>query len=161
MESVICHPNWPEVVAMVFFSESIIDRAHEHTQGAFHTYTCRTCSPPVCFSSEQALMSHQRSKHGVRNPIRTYIDNSCVCPGCKTRFGNRLSVITHLSDKRRPKCREFVVQHCPPLDADTVSQLDLMDNELRKAGRKAGHSHQVVTSPAVSQSGRVVGRASC
>ena len=68
-------------------------------------------------------------------------------------------MLNHVGDKRRTKCRDYIFAHCLPLDAATVAQYELADNELRKAGRKAGRSHHIVCAPAVNLGGRTVGRA--
>ena len=112
------------------------------------------------FASSRALESHQRSKHGTRNFMKCYIDGSGRCPSCKTVFKARVSVLNHVNDRRRPKCKEFILEHCQPLETSTVGELDLADNELRKAARRSGRSQHIVTAPAIAQDGRVVGRAS-
>jgi hypothetical protein len=127
-----------------------------HTLG----FACHTCTPPKVFASSKALESHQRSKHSVRNFMRNYIDGSGLCPSCGTQFRARVSLLNHINDRRRPKCKEFILEFCQPLAPSRVSELDVADNEMRKAARRAGRSHHIVTAPAIAQDGRVVGRAS-
>ena len=158
-EELLLHPRWPDVVSRVFYINSVLDRdvSPDVSVGGF---VCSTCTPPACFASSRALESHQRVKHGVRNSIRTYLDASAKCPSCHSQFGARVSLINHLSDKRRPKCKDWIVSHLQPLDSVTVAALDAVDNELKKTGLKAGRTHHIVGAPAMNQDVRTVGRAS-
>ena len=96
----------------------------------------------------------------MKNPIGRYIDNSGKCPCCSVQFGARVTMLNHVGDKRRTKCRDYILANRLPLDVATVAEHELADNELRKAGRKAGRSHHIVRAPAVNRVGRTVGRAS-
>ena len=155
----MCHSGWNEAVSKVFFVESILDKAAVGP-GTVLGHSCHVCNPVQVFATSRALESHQRSKHGVRNFMKSYIDGSGRCPSCKTQFKARVSLLNHVNDRRRPKCKEFILEQCQPLEPSTVSELDANDNELRRAARRAGRSHHIVTAPATSQDGRVVGRAS-
>ena len=89
-----------------------------------------------------------------------YIDGSGKCPCCCMQFKARVSLLNHVSDRRRPKCKEFILESCLPLAACLVAELDEKDKELRRVARRRGHSHHIVTAPATSHTGRVVGRSS-
>ena len=153
------HERWPEVVNRVFYVESILDKevVDSNTELGF---VCALCNPLCKFATSRALQSHQRSKHKNLNPIRCYIDASAKCPSCATQFGSRISMLAHVSDSRRPKCRDYVFENCPVLEPALVQELDAKDNLQRKAARRAGRSHHIVVAPAVNSCGRIVGRAS-
>ena len=154
---IVKHKRWPEIVAHVFFVESILDPAPSK-EGEELGYVCVICTPHVMFSSSQALDSHKRTKHDMRNFMRTYIDDSCICPSCETSFSCRLSMLSHVSDKRRTKCREYIIENCSPILEMLLHELDERDNILRRNARRAGHSHHIVTAHASNTGGRVVGR---
>ena len=80
------------------------------------------------------------------------------CPVCETVFGNRLALLAHLSDKRRPRCREVVLATCPCLPDQLVQKLDKLDAQKRKIAQRSGRSHSIVTKPAVDARGIQTGR---
>ena len=154
--------KWHELVSKVFFITSVLD-SHVKSEDAAFAHVCNICieqnlEGKTSFATRKALESHQRSKHGIRNNIRMYIADATECPSSQTKFGARLSLLAHLSDKRRPKCREFVMSNCPILDAATISALDASDNDKRKAARKAGRTHHIVQSAAINAKGIQTGR---
>jgi len=161
-EKLILGPKWREIVAQVFFINSILDERSSGEEHPLH-FVCEICrekSPETkhAFASKRALESHSRGKHGHRNNIRLYIDDSNKCPSCSSIYGSRLSLLAHLSDARRPMCREYVLQHCEPLSASFVAKLDEADNEMRKAARKSGRSHHISVQPTINANGHQVGR---
>ena len=103
------------------------------------------------------MASHRRTKHGVRNDIRLYVQNA-VCPCCLTDFQQRLRCIAHLSDPRRPKCRSWILENVVQIPDAVARKLDLQDNELRKAARRAGRSHHIANGTAKNALGSIVGR---
>ena len=146
-------------MASVFYIGSCLDSVASPATSDMQ-YICTLFSPAANSASGRALESHQRSKHNIRNIIRTYLDASAKCACCGMQFGARVSRLAHLSDKRRPKCRDWILAHCQPLNSVTVAELDLIDNEFRKKSRKAGRTHYIVWAPAINRDGRTVGRAS-
>ena len=74
---------WRRVVASLFFIESVRDSSpKEVTVGGAHLgFACRKFDSS--FSSQRALESHCRAKHGERLRISEFIDSS-KCPCCGT-----------------------------------------------------------------------------
>ena len=122
-------------------------------------FSCMQCAPPVTFSSSKALQSHCRTKHGTRSSVPQYINDSGVCPVCSTVFGSRLRVISHLSDTRRPKCRERVLAgDFPVLPKAVLAKLSVRDRELKRLALREGHTHTLASGAAVNAKGHIVGR---
>ena len=88
------------------------------------------------------------AKHKTKNIMRMYVGESTTCTCCKTVFGNRLSLIGHLSDSRRPKCRDFVLTQSNTIDAALCTELDRKDARLRLLAQRDGYSHSLVQIPA-------------
>lgn len=153
--------RWSEVLDQLFFVESVLDRqAHKEpgaqVAGRRLNFECAVCH--ACFPSERALASHCRAKHGHRLAIKSYIDGSGTCPCCGTRFQSRLRCIAHLSDRRRPRCAEWVLANCTPLDLSTLEILAEKDREMLREAWGQGHTHAIARGPAVTKHGRLVGR---
>ena len=109
--------------------------------------------------SLKALLCHQRTKHGYRNPMRFFADGDGVCGACSTNFRTRLRLLDHLSDARRSHCREKENDgRVKKLSNERVEELDDVDRVARTAARHSGHSHVIAKLPGLSCSGRVVGR---
>jgi len=89
--------------------------------------------------------------------IRCYLPDS-KCPACGADFVQRLRLIVHVSDSRRPKCRDWIFLHCPRLPHSRVAKLDEVDREQRRSAQRAGHSHHLAVAPARSTDRKVVGR---
>jgi len=66
-------------------------------------------------------------------------------------------LIAHVSDPRGPKCRDWVLSHCPRLPDAEVAKLDEVDRELRRSAQRASHSHHLAVAPARTASGKVTG----
>ena len=153
---------WSDAVKTLFFVGSVCDRQASSPETCIRQWTCAVCSVngiSPCFQSAKALAMHCRIKHGVKNPMRFFVDSDGVCPCCKTNFQTRLRCLAHLSDTRRPKCRDEILPGAmPPLTIEAVRRLDDIDrNEQRKAWR-SGHSQPLATTPAVTATGRLTGR---
>jgi hypothetical protein len=156
------HPGaWRQLVAELHFFDSPLDAAatskHTSSLGHFNEHICVACLEtgcPAIFVSEKALMCHQRSKHGQRNPLRIYLDGSGVCPVCRAQFGSRTRALAHASERRhRGKtsvtCRSVLeAGGIAPLSADRVAALDAADGKCRREARKQGHTQPVVEVPA-------------
>ena len=88
-----------------------------------------------------------------------YINDSGVCPVCSIVFGSRLRVISHLSDTRRPKCRERVsAGDFPVLPKSALAKLSDRDRELKRLALREGHTHALASGAAVNAKGHIVGR---
>ena len=109
--------------------------------------------------SVKALLCHQRTKHGFRNPMRFFADDDGVCGACGTNFRTRLRLMDHLSDARRTHCRDVCNGGTvTKLSNERVEELDELDRVARTAARQSGHSHVIAQLPALSSNTRVVGR---
>ena len=101
-----------------------------------------------------------RTKHGVRNMYRMYINSSGKCPVCETFLHTRLRVIAHLSDPRRNIiCREAICSgKVTQLSPEEVARLDALDTELRRNAQRAGLSHPTAVTSARRANGAKCGR---
>ena len=148
-------PLWAKLVAKLFFSESACDPPLAAAHAAARTHRCAQCS--AAFSSAKALASHSRAKHGTRSSVKAFVKSS-RCPCCGVDFRQRFRCFAHLSDSRRPKCREWVLAHCAPMNAAGVAQLDTELRQQRKAAWRAGSTHPLAEGPARRDNGRITGR---
>ena len=113
------------------------------------------------FMSVKALLCHQRTKHGSRNPIRFFADDG-VFGACGTNFRTKLRLLDHLSGARRTHCRDVCDGGTvTKLSNERVEELDELDRVARTAARQSGHSHVIAQLPAFSSNGRVVGWLTC
>jgi len=147
-------------VNQIFFSHSVLDSCPDKASAAAfdQRFQCSQCVPPVAFSTGKALQSHMRTKHRVRSSISMYIDDSGLCPICSTNFRSRIRVISHLSDVRRPKCRDCILTGCVPVIADSLYvQLQERDKQLRRKALHQGHTHPIASGSARTADGRTVG----
>ena len=116
-------------------------------------HVCSHCH--AAFNSSRALSMHVRSKHKERTPLRFYLDGSGVCPVCRTAFDSPIRLLAHVSETRRRgkttiTCRARLMEGSFPLISnEECGRLDEIDRKLRKAARKAGRSHPLVSAPAV------------
>ena len=148
--------RWSALVSRLAFHESCCDReVHSNTPVPGMTWTCAECSRS--FASARALKSHRRAKHGERSQLRCLL-GSAVCPCCGTNFVQRLRLLAHVSDARRPRCREWILSNCSPLPPEEVARLDAEDQRLRREAQRAGRSHHIAVGPATTTDGRSVGR---
>ena len=128
---------------------------------------CMRCSLCACdgtavsFSTFKALQMHQRVKHGIRSPMRAFAAESGICPANGTNFRHRLRLLSHLSDSRRPACRDKCLAPGSTIAAlapDEVARLDALDTAARGAARRAGHTHVLAVGAARRADGSQVGR---
>ena len=71
---------------------------------------------------------HMRIVHGHRNLAREYIPlGLVVCPARGTNFRERLRLIAHLSDSRRPKCASSLLDLLPKLSPEEMALADEQD----------------------------------
>ena len=80
--------------------------------------------------------------------LRRYVASS-VCPACGTDYHERLRCISHLSDKRQPKCAVWIRAHVEPLPDAEVARLDAIDRVLRRAAWRQGHTHHIAVRPSI------------
>ena len=73
----------------------------------------------------------------------------------------RLRVIAHVSDSRRPKCRDQLLAGvCAPLQMSVFSKLEALDRAGLKAARKQGNTHVIAVGSAITQKGQCIGHVS-
>ena len=146
-------------MASLSFVESLCDASVKDIApaGIRLCFACRKCDSS--FIVQRALESHCRAKHGERLTSREFIKSS-ICPSCGTDYRQRLRCLAHISDRRRPKCAEWVLANCKKLPAKVVAKLDPTDLELRKQAQRLGRSHHIADLPAMTSRGCVTGRVS-
>ena len=74
-----------------------------------------------------------------------------------------LRLLAHLSDVRRPACRNGILAGSfedARLTQDIVDRLDAVDTRLRADARKQGHSKPIAVGKATAADGRTVGHVS-
>ena len=151
--------RFAKLVSECHFHDSIADRGRvrpESIQSCVQAFSCHQCD--ARFGTERALKSHCRAKHGDRLGIRNYL-SSAVCPACQTDFRDRLRCLAHVSDRRRPRCRDYILANCRPVaDQELLAHLDAQDRLLRRLGRRDGRFHHIARDPARTADGRIVGR---
>ena len=135
--------GWKNLVHRVHFIESVCDtKAVSPGERAL----AHECHCGKAFATMKALESHQRAQHGTRLDIQDYLPSSS-CPACGKDFQERLRLISHLSDRRRPKCREWIKAHCSRLPAEKAVELRNADCVLRRKAQQNGHSHHLAVLP--------------
>ena len=145
-------------MSQLFFTDSVCDnqRATEGEPPPVASYSCTHCSDRA-FGTRQALQTHMRVKHGVRNIMRLYASHDCKCQACHTVFSTRLRLLAHLN-RQANQCGEWVLTNCAPLPDEEVAALDEIDALARRSAHKAGLKHPKSRGPAVKADGRRVGR---
>jgi hypothetical protein len=164
-QSLITSNLWPSVVRDCHFVESVLDRSkscdrHSPSQlsGEFECGTCASCGVAErFFSSNQALLSHQRAKHGFRCSARFFASSSGICMCCKSMFVTRLRLLRHLTDRRRQCLAKLVAKNAPKLSERVVKELDLIDRESRREAQRLGRAHPRAVGSARNKRGAVVG----
>ena len=156
--------RWARIVDRVFWDTSVADPVRDSAavcQDPASSITCPLCPQSAevkLFATPKALQAHQRVKHGIRSPMRLFADESGECRVCGTQFGTRLRLLAHLCDSRRPKCRDVCLSgSIPPIAADEVGRLDLIDRDLKRSAARCGHTPVLATGAARRKDGRVIG----
>jgi hypothetical protein len=90
--------------------------------------------------------------------MRRFANGDGVCQCCASVFSTRLRLIAHLSDARRPACRDWILLNGTPLDEVRVSDLDASDRKSRSEARKLGLTQPKSAQPAVNSHGKQIGR---
>jgi hypothetical protein len=153
--------QWEKLVSLLCYSDSVCDPVACVVPSADKTplaVACEMCPAPCpAFKSQKALAQHQRVAHGLKSEARLYADGGGVCGSCGTCFHTRLRLLSHLSDKRRAKCLDWLKQNRPPLSAKRVDVLDEADRASRNEARKAGHTHAIARVSARTAQGKRIG----
>ena len=146
------------IVGGLFFVESLCDRNDNHNapEARVLNFPCKACT--VASASSKALASHMRAKHRQTITIKNFLPNS-KCPACDTDFQQRLRCIAHVSESRRPRCREYILANCHQLSQSVCVQLDEHDRVYRRQAKRAGRTHHIADVLAIKKNGSVVGRA--
>ena len=134
----------------------VIVRLSSLPEGRALLFSCDTCNPS--FASSKALCPHRRARHGHRLAIKDFL-HSATCPCCKLDFRQRLRLIAHVSDSRRPKCRDCILQNCTPLPEATICMLGKQDTILRREAQRSGRAHHIAVLPAKRADGKKIARA--
>ena len=152
--------KWHQLVDSLFYTHSVLDRQHVEAHVAPLAFSCHMCPHPrPMFSTPKGLAQHKRIKNKMRTSLRWFVDDSGVCPCCKNIYHTRIRVLTHLSNPKKPECKEHVLYsgNCAALPCDVVQKLDAMDKIAIREARKQGHSHPRVTKPALRSDGACIG----
>ncbi|CAK0867018.1 unnamed protein product [Prorocentrum cordatum] len=151
--------DWTSIVQRVFFCESSLDKVA--VQGCHAPpgvqFRCDRCD--ASFPTKKALLKHKRIARKQTAPIKAFIDDSGVCPACKTDILERHRVIRHVSDGRRPACRTQIMSILPVQSPELVAAWEARDNERVRLARRAGSTHILAAGHAVTAAGRRIGRA--
>ena len=107
-----CPSEWHALVVAYVVCESPATEATSLPISAtctiHHCKECLSSGVTRAFSSQKALLSHQRAKHNQRSMINLFVDGSGVCPCCHVVFRNRKRVIAHLSETRTRAKQRYV-----------------------------------------------------
>lgn len=143
--------EWNEAVRTIHFADSTCDREAAQDAVAVDQFPCTECTQR--FSTRKGLLSHLRAAHSINTVMRysAGADRKCQC--CQTVYSLRTRLIAHLTDYRRPKCHDWVLQHGSRLSESVVQPLDAADRELRSVQRRAGRTNVLSTGPAVLTAG--------
>ena len=138
-----------EILRQVHFVDSILDTKRDDgdktgVPQAGKSFPCQVCR--IHFASAKALTMHARAKHGHVSPANSRIASS-MCPACGKDFHLRARCLDHLSDSRRPSCREWVMHNVHPLEPVLVEQLNAEDRLVRKKARQQGHTRVLSCKP--------------
>ena len=152
--------EWSGIIEACNYVDSVLDTpVAESNSPEVRPFVCLLCSDSrPAFPSHKALASHQRTSHGVRSPMRAFAEADGLCPICKTCFNSRLRLLAHLSDTRRPKCRDKLLSGTvPPLSHKRIAVLDELDKVTRRNAQRLGQTHPVAIGSAVRANGKRIG----
>ena len=77
---------------------------------------------------------------------------------CGTQFGTRLRLLAHLSDVRRPKCRDRLQDGSfPALSTSRIAELDALDRIARRDAKRSGHTTPIAVGTALTADGKRIG----
>ena len=147
--------KWATAVGSVHFFDSCLDREGVTSLRTPLTVKCRMCS--ARFASARARASHERIAHRVTTKAKNYL-HSTACPCCKVDFRQKIRLLAHWSDSRRPRCWAWVQAHSAPLTSGQQTKVDEELRAARRAGQRAGRTHALCHLPARRADGRTIGR---
>ena len=162
-----CPEDWKTMGSECAFTNSCLDPVDpdegQCSSADVAHFVCAMCPsrPRPAFATEKALACHMRTKHGIRSPVKQYIDGSGICVVCHTDFQTRIRVISHLSDIRRPKCRNILLSGTfEPLLIDVQHALEELDRTTRREALQAGHTHPIACGSARMKDHKRIGHVS-
>ena len=146
MES--CPSEWKDIVKLyVSYSSTLRRPAQDSEIGSAHT--CSECQARL--HTERALKSHCRTKHAHRNPVSKFIDASGICPSCQTNYHTRLRVLSHVTDKRRLTCRNYILAgNCTITTEQELQKCVITDRAARLQAQRAGRTHPQATAKPIN-----------
>ena len=149
--------DWATIAQGVCFFDSFLDGASAPAKvdAKLAHFRCDPCS--AVFPSERGLLQHCRIAHKRTLRIKSFIDDSGVCPICRTNFRERYRVVRHVSDRRRPACRMQILASCPMLASEQVAAWEARDRERLRLARRAGSTHILATGSARTAGGKRIG----
>jgi len=147
--------KWADIVGSAHVCDSCLDRDCTASSATPLTVKCRMCS--VRFASARARACHERIAHRVTTKAKCYLHGT-VCPCCKVDFRQKIRLLAHWSDSRRPRCWTWVKAHVAPLNAHQQARVDEEFRSARRAGQRAGRTHALRHLPARRADGRTIGR---
>ena len=147
--------KWATAVGSVHFFDSCLDREGVTSLRTPLTVKCRMCS--ARFASARARASHERIAHRVTTKAKNYL-HSTACPCCKVDFRQKIRLLAHWSDSRRPRCWAWVQAHSAPLTSGQQTKVDEELRAARRAGQRSGRNHALCHLPARRADGRTIGR---
>ena len=131
-------------------SESFSDDAFVGPTLAFTS--CSDCG--LKFGSAQQLALHRFKAHGVKHPIRTYV-NTTHCVVCLREFWVRERLINHLRYRSRV-CHNNIVMRGPVLSHTEADFLDDNDKQANVRLSSMGKRRHTASKPAVRLKGRLL-----
>ena len=133
---------WHDVVYKINFTNSILDSKQAVSTSVQLAFKCDDCSK--CFATQQALHQHKRIAHKWRDPIVKFIDGSGLCPVCGTHFVSLLRMLAHVTDFRRDRCRNIILERSFPAQTDKqLALLEAAGEQAREDARSHGRSHAI------------------
>ena len=152
--------DWNRIVDALVYTESKLDREVPLPTSIPNTWVCQVCTVHA-FPTRKALSAHQRTKHGMKSPMRFGADATGVCPVCLTSFSSRIRLLYHLTDGRRTKCGDAIEAGTyPELSQSRVDELDESDRLETRGVYREGRTQVKSKGQAFASSGRLVSRVS-
>ena len=146
------------MVESVFFTASVCDSIVISSASGVQVslaHQCDSCN--ASFASQRSLLLHKQSFHGRRSSMRFYAGADGVCPACGVVLHTGLRLLKHLSDRRRPRCRQQALETVIPLANDVVEKLDADDPAARRAAKAQGFGFVASSSQATRADGKLAG----
>ncbi|CAK0829298.1 unnamed protein product, partial [Prorocentrum cordatum] len=113
----ILSSSWSDAHESFHYFESATDRVQNAQPADGERQLAHKCHRyQRSFAPKRALDSQARAKHGDRLLIPCKVAAS-TCPCCGTDFRDRLRLIAPSSDRRRPKCQDWILAHCSALSS--------------------------------------------